>query len=102
MADTAQDAAGAAEEIKTMKLYSDIERIDNELRELGVADGAPIDPPQLFALDSLHYEGTEACDAAIAALNLGAFGSTLFTMSSSSMNGSHDTIFFLATYGLFG
>ena len=77
MGDRSQDAGGAAEEIKTMKLYSDIERIDNELRELGVANGASIDPTQLFALDSLHYEGTEACDAAITALNLDASSQVL-------------------------
>lgn len=61
---------GRAEPIKTMKLYSNIERIDRELQELGIAEGMPIDPAQLFALDSLHYEGTDAVDAAIDMLGL--------------------------------
>ena len=60
--------ASAADAIKTMKLYSSFERVDNELRELGIADGAKLDAATLFPFDSLHYEGTDACDAAIAAL----------------------------------
>ena len=54
------------------RLYSDIERIDNELRERGVAAGAPLAAPQLFAIDSLHYEGDAAVEAGIASCGLTA------------------------------
>ena len=59
------------------RLYSDIERIDNELRERGVAAGAPLTAPQLFAIDSLHYEGDAAVEAGIASCGLTAASAVL-------------------------
>ena len=59
------------------RLYSDIERIDNELRERGVAAGAPLAAPQLFAIDSLHYEGDAAVEAGIASCGLTAASAVL-------------------------
>jgi cyclopropane fatty-acyl-phospholipid synthase-like methyltransferase len=67
----------AAVDIKTMKLYSNIERIENELLQAGVAAGGPIKVDQLFALDSLHYEGTAAVDAGIEEAGLVAGSSVL-------------------------
>jgi cyclopropane fatty-acyl-phospholipid synthase-like methyltransferase len=55
-------------DIKTMKLYSDIERVDNELRALGIMDGQSIDPATLAKFDSMHYEGDSAVAAAVSAL----------------------------------
>ena len=51
--------------LDTMKLYYRVERIYNELRELGYADGAPLDVEAVFPFDQYHYFGTEAVDAAI-------------------------------------
>ena len=64
-------AAAPQKAIKTMLLYSDVERIDNELRELGVKEGGPLTMEQLSVLDSMHYEGTSAVDAMIEGLQVG-------------------------------
>ena len=53
-----------ADAIKTMKLYSDVERVDRELRARGKAPHAPLLPTDLAALDQLHYGGIEAVDEA--------------------------------------
>ena len=55
------------DDIKTMQLYNDIERIDNELRALGLAASgdATLDPTVLSKIDSMHYEGDSAIQAAI-------------------------------------
>ena len=37
--------------IKTMKLYHQLERVDNELRELGVPPGAKLDAEQLLPFE---------------------------------------------------
>ncbi|MDH3476317.1 MAG: hypothetical protein OEM59_21780, partial [Rhodospirillales bacterium] len=57
--------------IKSMKLYWQVERILNELRALGFADGAPLRVEDLLPFDQYHYEGTETVDAALAALAAG-------------------------------
>ncbi len=57
-------------DIKTMKLYHQVERVFNELRALGVAGDAPIDVQQLVAFDQYHYLGTEAVDEAVRRLGL--------------------------------
>ena len=54
-----------AADIKSMKLYSHIERVYNELRELGKAQDDPLDAAELTAFDQLHYHGTEAVDESI-------------------------------------
>ena len=56
--------------IKSMKLYSGVERIYNDLAALGVEQGEPIDAEQLAPFDNLHYHGTEAVDRAIEALGI--------------------------------
>ncbi|KAI9913078.1 hypothetical protein PsorP6_005728 [Peronosclerospora sorghi] len=48
------------EEIKTMKLYHHLDRIDRRLKELGYTnDETRVDPEQLGTLDSLHFFGDE-------------------------------------------
>ena len=56
--------------IKTMQLYTDIERIDNELRARGIEEGSEVEPHVLPKIDSMHYEGDDAIMAAIQALGL--------------------------------
>ena len=52
------------ESAKSMKLYDRVERIHNELRELGIPDDAPLTVEQLVPFDQYHYHGTEAVDEA--------------------------------------
>ena len=59
-------------DIKSMKLYTHVERIQNELLELGKGVGEPLDVDELSALDQLHYHGTEALDEALHRLDAGA------------------------------
>ncbi|MBL37183.1 MAG: hypothetical protein CMP07_02120 [Xanthomonadales bacterium] len=61
-----------ADAIKTMKLYSDVERVDRELRALGKTPHAPLTPEDLAAFDQLHYGGTGAVDEAIRRLGIDA------------------------------
>ena len=51
--------------IKSMKLYNNVDRIYNELRELGKNDLEPLLVEELTNFDQLHYYGTEAVDFAI-------------------------------------
>ena len=48
-----------------MKLYTNVERVYNELAELGISDNAPLTVEELSAFDQLHYHGTDALDVAI-------------------------------------
>ena len=57
--------------IAAMPLYLHPERIERELRELGIAPGDRVAAPQLFAFDQLHYHGTDAVEAAARRLKLG-------------------------------
>ncbi len=57
--------------IKSMPLYVDVERIDNELAELGIGDDEALTPAQLFPFDQYHYHGTDAVHAAAHLLGLG-------------------------------
>ena len=59
-----------ADAIKTMKLYSDVERVDRELRALGKSPHAPLTPEDLAAFDQLHYGGTGAVDEATRRLGI--------------------------------
>lgn len=52
-------------DIKSMKLYTHVERIDNELAELGLGPADELTVAQLSAFDQLHYHGTEALDCAL-------------------------------------
>lgn len=51
--------------IKTMKLYSNIDRIENELKCLGYAPSSPLKQEILSAFDSMHYKGDAAIQAAL-------------------------------------
>ena len=51
--------------IKSMKLYTHVERIANELAELGHGADDPLSVLELSAFDQLHYHGTEALDDAL-------------------------------------
>lgn len=61
-----------ADAIKTMKLYSDVERVDRELRARGKSPHAPLSPEDLTPFDQLHYGGTQAVDEAARRLAIGA------------------------------
>lgn len=51
--------------IKTMKLYIQVERVFNELRELGFSDTDHLPVEILTQFDQYHYEGTDAVEQAI-------------------------------------
>ncbi len=52
-------------QIKSMKLYTHIERVYNELDLLGKDADSPLNTTELSAFDQLHYHGTRAVDYAI-------------------------------------
>jgi len=56
--------------MKSMRLYDRVERIHNELALIDGGDGGPLTVEQLTPFDQYHYLGTDAVDAAIAALRL--------------------------------
>ena len=56
--------------IKTMKLYSRVERVYAQLRDAGIGDGDPIPLEVLCRFDQYHYFGTDAVDEGIARLAL--------------------------------
>ncbi|MEX0285429.1 MAG: cyclopropane-fatty-acyl-phospholipid synthase family protein [Paracoccaceae bacterium] len=60
------------DDIKTMKLYSAVERINTELEAQGLGDDVPLTVAQLTPYDQLHYFGTDAVDEAIAACGIDA------------------------------
>ena len=51
--------------IKSMKLYNHVDRIFNEIHELGKNNSEPLLVNELSNFDQLHYYGTEAIDYAI-------------------------------------
>ncbi len=53
-----------------MKLYTHIERIHNELAELGRGKSGPLSAGEISAFDQLHYHGTRAVDGAIRRMGL--------------------------------
>jgi cyclopropane fatty-acyl-phospholipid synthase-like methyltransferase len=57
--------------MKTMKLYDQVERINNELRELGLGQSAALKVSDLTAFDQYHYFGTGAVDEAARLLGIG-------------------------------
>jgi len=63
-----QDPASA---IKTMKLYTHVERVECELKANGQANG-PLEPSDLVSMDQLHYGGTQAVDEAMRVLAINA------------------------------
>lgn len=56
------------EAIKSMKLYSQVERIHNDLATVGIGRSDPVTVDVLAEFDQLHYFGTEAVDEAIVSL----------------------------------
>ncbi|NNE22675.1 MAG: class I SAM-dependent methyltransferase [Rhizobiales bacterium] len=67
--------------IKSMNLYSQVERIYSDLRAMGIADDAPLDVETLTPFDQYHYFGTDAVDEAIAMTGITA-GSTVLDVGS--------------------
>ena len=57
-------------DIKSMKLYHHIDRVVNELRELGKGETEALRIDELTGFDQLHYHGTEAVDEAIRAVGI--------------------------------
>ncbi|MGH6875385.1 MAG: SAM-dependent methyltransferase, partial [Aestuariivirgaceae bacterium] len=53
-----------------MKLYDQVERINNELAALGLGADAALNVEDLTAFDQYHYLGTSAVDQAIEALGI--------------------------------
>jgi cyclopropane fatty-acyl-phospholipid synthase-like methyltransferase len=58
--------------IKSMKLYSQVERIHNELQAAGIGREGPLKVSDLSPFDQYHYHGTAAVDHAVARLKLTA------------------------------
>ena len=58
--------------IKSMRLYSNVERIYNELAEIGKFAGDELTVDDLSRFDQLHYHGTDALDVAASILGLQA------------------------------
>ena len=58
-------------DIKSMKLYTHVERIYRELGELGKTIDDPLSVDEISAFDQLHYHGTHALDVAMAMIGLG-------------------------------
>ncbi len=58
--------------IKSMKLYSRVERIYDELRHAGIGEDDPLAVAELLAFDQYHYFGAQAVDEAIHVLAIGA------------------------------
>ncbi|MDH3375956.1 MAG: class I SAM-dependent methyltransferase [Gammaproteobacteria bacterium] len=56
--------------IKTMKLYSQVERVFNELRARGIDDESPLRVEELTPFDQYHYHGTSAVEAAAERLRI--------------------------------
>ena len=57
--------------LKTMKLYSQVERVHNELRARGFDADAPLKVCDLTPFDQYHYFGSEAVDLAARVLGIG-------------------------------
>ncbi len=51
--------------IKSMKLYSQVDRVFNDLRAAGIAGDAPLSVELLSRFDQYHYYGTDAVDEAV-------------------------------------
>ena len=57
--------------LKTMKLYAQVERVHNELRALGFDAETPLKVSDLTPFDQYHYFGAEAVDEAARVLGVG-------------------------------
>ena len=54
----------------SMPLYVNLQRVYNELRELGASGNSPLSAEQLFAFDQIHYKGTDAVRSAVEMLKV--------------------------------
>ena len=63
--------------IKSMKLYNNVGRIFNELREIGKDKSKTLKVKDLIKFDQLHYCGTEAVDFAIKRMGINSKKSIL-------------------------
>src|ERR671918_350393 len=59
------------EDLGSMPLYLNLQRIFNELREAGISRDQSIAPEHLFPFDQIHYHGTDAVKSAAEMLQLG-------------------------------
>ncbi len=64
-------------DIKSMKLYTHVDRVFNELRELGKDESDVLMVEELSSFDQLHYHGTEAVDHSISELGINSSMSVL-------------------------
>jgi 2-polyprenyl-3-methyl-5-hydroxy-6-metoxy-1,4-benzoquinol methylase len=55
--------------IKTMKLYSNIDRIEKELENMGYSESSALSQEILSKFDSMHYDGDKAIQAALDVAN---------------------------------
>ena len=62
---TTEDAGNNAHDIKTMKLYNNVDRIKNELASRGMLNSDFIDPMALSDIDSMHYCGNSVIEDAV-------------------------------------
>ncbi len=60
------------DDITTIKLYHQVDRVFNELDSLGIGEHDVVDVSVLSAFDQYHYLGTDAVDEAIRKLNIDA------------------------------
>jgi cyclopropane fatty-acyl-phospholipid synthase-like methyltransferase len=67
--------------MKSMRLYSDVHRIYNNLAALGIGPLDPLTVADLIPFDQYHYDGTHAVDLALGRLGLHA-GETLLDIGS--------------------
>lgn len=58
----------SVQSMKSMRLYDQVDRINTEIRALGISDDAPLRPEQLIPFDQYHYHGTAAVEEALAQL----------------------------------
>ena len=65
------------EDIKTMKLYTNVERIKNELVSRDMMKDGTIDPIALSEIDSMHYMGNDAIEDAVKGMHLDSSSNVL-------------------------
>jgi cyclopropane fatty-acyl-phospholipid synthase-like methyltransferase len=58
------------DDLKSMPLYRDVDRVYNELVAVGLDNDDDISATDLAAFDQYHYHGTDAVDAAIESLDI--------------------------------
>ena len=79
MTTSTQDAAApnGDDGIKTMKLYTHVERIQREVKSRFESESKIIEPIALSELDCMHYEGNDAIEDVIQAIQLNSSSKVL-------------------------